>query len=445
MDLTAPIIEGIVMADELLPIEVEKKLLSALMLKSGNAIPEAAVALELDDFTRPEHKLIFKALCQLSEENIPVDVLLVEKALRKSGDLAKVTRAYLYGLMPLEYTTLRVPQYVKEIKEQSSMRKLATLGEYISDAAKREQPLAQIVTTAERMLTDVSGANEKREVISIAEAAVNYFTQLQENPKGRRGLKTGLNDLDALIGGLNKSDLIIIAARPSMGKSALAINIAAHVAKKKSVLLFSLEMSLNQVVNRLYALASGVHATRIQYKTYSDKDAGKVVDACDRLAKLHLFLDDTAGLSLMAMKMKARRIKKEHGLDLIVLDYLQLMTGSGRYRDNRVQEVSELSRGLKAMARELDIPIIALSQLSRSVELRGDKRPVLSDLRESGSIEQDADIVMFLYRDEYYNRDADNPNLAEIIVAKNRNGETGIKPFYFDKGTQKFTDITEEG
>lgn len=429
--------------DPLFGIEVEKKLLASLFVKNGESIPEAAEMLEIDDFSRPEHKLIFKALLQLSAENIPVDVLLVEQTLRKSGELEKVTRKYLYSLLPFEFSNLRVSQYAEAIKEASKLRRLATLGEYITNAAKNEMPLPEIVSQTEQLLTSLSKTDDKQDPVHLKTAVLDYFDQLTKKKTGDTGIKTGFWNIDSLIGSMNKSDLIILAARPSMGKSALAVNIAANVAKKYSVFLFSLEMSKNQVVNRLLAADSGIAATRIQYKAYTDDEEVDLSESVDRLATRKLYLDDSASLSLMALKLKARRIQKRHGLDFIVVDYLQLMAGSGKYRDNRVQEVSELSRGLKALARDLDIPILALSQLSRQVELRADKRPILSDLRESGSIEQDADIVMFLYRDEYYNRDEpDNKGRADIIVAKNRNGATGVKPLRWNPLIQKFDDLT---
>ena len=433
--------------DPQLVVEFEKKLLAALFIRSGEAIPDAAEMLEPDDFSRPEHRLVFKALVQLSAENVPVDLLLVEQAMRKSGDLEEATRRYLHNLIAFEFSNRRVPEYAKAIKEASTLRRLEELGQYISYAARDAQTsLAELVSKTEQTLTALTKVEDKHEPVPIVEAAVNYFNQLQEKKKGDTGIKTGFWNIDSLVGSFNKSDLIILAARPSMGKSALALNIAANVAKKYSVLLFSLEMSMNQVVNRLYAADSGVAATKIQYKSYNSDEADDLVDSVDRLGKLKLYLDDSASLSLMALKLKAQRVKKRYKLDFIVVDYLQLMAGSGKYRDNRVQEVSELSRGLKALARDLDIPILALSQLSRQVELRADKRPILSDLRESGSIEQDADIVMFLYRDEYYNRDdEDNKNRAEIIVAKNRNGMTGIRPLHWDKMIQKFSDLTVKG
>lgn len=430
--------------DPLFVIDVEKHLLSSLLVRHGKAIPEVAGVLDADDFSRPENKLIYKALLQLSAESVPVNVLLVEQALRKSGDLEKVTRQYLLGLMALEFSNVDAPQYAATIKEASKLRRLGVLGEYISYAAKNESvPLAEIVSNAEQSLTALSKANDQQDPVPLGEATLNYFDQLCKKETGDTGIKTGFWNIDTLIGSMNKSDLLILAARPSMGKSALAVNIAANVAKKYSVLLFSLEMSTNQVVNRLLAADSGIAATRIQYKAYTDDEEVDLSESVDRLATRKLYLDDSAGLSLMALKLKARRIQKRHGLDFIIVDYLQLMAGSGKYRDDRVQEVSELSRGLKALARDLDIPILALSQLSRAVEMRADKRPILSDLRGSGSIEQDADVVMFLYRDEYYNRDEpDNKERADIIVAKNRNGATGIKPLRWNPLIQKFDDLT---
>ncbi|MBR6712227.1 MAG: replicative DNA helicase, partial [Selenomonadaceae bacterium] len=280
----------------------------------------------------------------------------------------------------------------------------------------------------------------KNGITPAAELFVDVFNTFTE--KTAQGLKMGFPCLDLLTGGLKKSDMIILAARPSMGKTALAMNIAANVAKKNSVLVFSLEMNKQQLGERWFSTDSGVKASRIQHRELKDQDIDALLSSVDRLGSLKLFVDDTMGITLPEIKMKSRRVKREHGLDLIVIDYLQLMQSSKRYKGDRVQEVSELSRGIKGLARDLDVPVLALSQLSRGVEYRADKRPMLSDLRESGSIEQDADIVMFIYRDDYYDRESEKQGLAEVIVAKNRNGATGAVGLQFDKARLKFTEPT---
>ena len=252
------------------------------------------------------------------------------------------------------------------------------------------------------------------------------------------------NDLDKMTAGFQKGDLIILAARPSMGKTALALNIAAEAARKNTVAMFSLEMSKEQLTQRLFSSLGKIPEVNLQRGDLSEEEWTSLIDAVGWVGELKLHIDDTAALSLFDLRQRARRLKREQGLDLIVVDYIQLMQGSKEYRGNRVQEVSELSRGLKALARELDIPVVVLSQLSRAVEMRAEKKPQLSDLRESGSIEQDADIVMFLYREEYYNKESEKENLAEIIIAKNRNGATGIVPLYFAKEILQFSELTRE-
>ena len=281
-------------------------------------------------------------------------------------------------------------------------------------------------------------ADDTREVIAAKDLFLETISELD---KETSGLATGFYALDKKLGGLKKSDLIILAARPSMGKTALAMNMAAKVARQNTVLVFSLEMSRWQLAWRFYSADSHVNATRIQNRTLTQGEVSALVNSLEQLAELKLHFDDTSSITLTEIKMKARRIKRKFGLDLIILDYLQLVECGKRYAGNRVQEVSELSRGLKGLARELDIPILALSQLSRNVEMRAEKRPQLSDLRESGSIEQDADIVLFLYREEYYNREEPS-NIAELIIAKNRNGATGSVPLKFEREYVLFDNLT---
>ncbi|MBQ3452560.1 MAG: replicative DNA helicase [Selenomonadaceae bacterium] len=419
-------------------IELEKKLLSGLMLDGGVAVPEAARLLKPDDFYRPEHRLIFKALLELSGQGAAIDVLLVESALRKGGDLKRVTRQYLFGLLPLEYTAARVPYYSELVKENARLRRLEEIGHELADEASRDSAKsAEVLAGVEKKLLATT-ADDTREVIAAKDLFLETISELD---KETSGLATGFYALDKKLGGLKKSDLIILAARPSMGKTALAMNMAAKVARQNTVLVFSLEMSRWQLAWRFYSADSHVNATRIQNRTLTQGEVSALVNSLEQLAELKLHFDDTSSITLTEIKMKARRIKRKFGLDLIILDYLQLVECGKRYAGNRVQEVSELSRGLKGLARELDIPILALSQLSRNVEMRAEKRPQLSDLRESGSIEQDADIVLFLYRDEYYNREEPS-NIAELIIAKNRNGATGSVPLKFEREYVLFDNLS---
>ena len=429
-------------------IEVEKKLLSALMIKGGEAIPEIATLLTAEDFYRQEHKLIYKAMLRLSNNGIPLDVLIVEQTLRKSGDLDKVTRQYLFGLLPLEYTTLRAETYAKVIRQKSLMRQIMTAGKKLAVAASDERNrIEDVLGYAEKEILSIANRQVQTGFEDIGEILQRSFERIHYMHAHRGetlGVKSGLTDLDRILNGFQKSDLILLAARPSMGKTALALNIAMNASKEKVenvVAMFSLEMSKVQLGNRLLSTASGVNSQQLNTGNFGDDDMGKLISGLEQLSKCKLYIDDTASIGLMELRSKARRIKYERGLDMIIIDYLQLMQGGKA--ENRQQEISEISRTLKAMARELDVPIIALSQLSRSVELRAEKKPQLSDLRESGSLEQDADIVMFLYRDEYYNReDAENKNIAELIIAKNRNGPTTSLHLYFNKETMKFDDLT---
>lgn len=424
-------------------IEIEKKLLSALMLDEGAAIPAVSEILKAEDFYRPEHKIIYAALLKLSDENKPVDILLVEKAI-SPRDLKAISHRYLFNLIDYEYTTARATLYAKEIKKYSTYRRLKEIGERMElEVRKAEQPPDEIQAHAEEALSALSeGVTTDMEPLrDILMREFQIFSNKEEN-----GLQTRYWYLDNELGGLKRSDLIILAARPAMGKTALALNIAVNVSREHKVAFFSLEMSKTQLAHRVMASAGRVDATRIQRSTSSQEEINYVAHAITDISDNYqpLLIDDTGTLSLYNLRQRARKIKRERGLDLVVVDYLQLIRPSKEYKGNRVQEVSEISRGLKALARELDIPVLALSQLSRGVELRADKRPQLSDLRESGSIEQDADIVMFLYREEYYDKDSEAANIAEINVAKNRNGKTLTFRMHYEPNYLLFSDLTRE-
>lgn len=426
-------------------IEVEKKLLSALMLKGGAAIAEVEPVLSMGDFYRQEHKLIYKTLIDLSNEGVPIDVLLVEEGLRRSGNLDKVTRQYLFSLIPLEFTTLRAESYAKVIREKSLLRQMIQMGKAIAaNASDERNAVEEVLNYAEKEILSISNKRTQSGIEKVSEILQRSFERIEEMHKNRGnslGVKSGLIDLDKILNGFQKSDMIILAARPSMGKTALALNIAMNASREKIVALFSLEMSKVQLGNRLLSTASGVNSLQLNTGNFSDDEIDSLIDGLERVSKSRMYIDDTAGITLTEMRSKARRLKHEQGLDMIIIDYLQLMTGGKA--ENRQQEISEISRNLKAMARELDVPVLALSQLSRSVELRAEKKPQLSDLRESGSLEQDADIVMFLYRDEYYNREeSENKNIAELIIAKNRNGPTTSVHLQFNKETMRFSDLT---
>ncbi len=429
-------------------IEMEKKLLSAMMLKESTIIPTISTMLDAGDFYREEHKLIYRALLEIYGRGTPPDVLLVEEELRKKGELVKVNRKYLYSLVDYEWTTSRAETYAKTIKDKAILRRLIEVAEEtIEDAYEESEDVEDILEIAAKKIFAITNQNKTTDfeaLSSITQKSLDRIQDINNHPEKMQGISTGFLDLERVLNGLQRSDMIILAARPSMGKTALALNIAKNAARKGNVVaIFSLEMGAGQLAKRLLATESGVNSQRINRGELDYNEMEQLLLAVDRLSKLKVYIDDNGGQTILEIRSKARRLAHEVGLDLIVIDYLQLMTG--RRAENRQQEISDISRNLKTLARELDVPILALSQLSRSVELRAEKKPQLSDLRESGSLEQDADIVMFLYREEYYNREeSDKANVAEVIIAKNRNGPTTAVNLYFDKETMRFENLTRD-
>ena len=424
--------------------EAEKSLLGAVLIDE-EVLADIADKVSAKDFYDPRHELVFAAMLRLYEKHTPVDLLTLTEELRKSEDLKSVGgAAYLSELTNYVPSSAHATSYAEMVAAAAVRRRLIKAGATISELAFSDgEEIQEILSRAEADLYSVSEASEKSELVSIESILTESFDRMEElhRDKGKlRGVKTGFRDLDKLTAGLQKSDLIILAARPAMGKSTLAQNLAYSVATKenKAVLIFNLEMSNAQTVDRMLAEASGVDSWNIRTGNLSDDDFSKISEAMGEMAEAPIFFDDTPGLSVLEMRTKARRQAHKTPLGLIVVDYLQLMSGSRFGGDNRVQEVSEISRGLKLLARELDVPVVALSQLSRTVETRPDKRPMLSDLRESGSIEQDADIVMFLYREDYYNPDTERQHIAELILSKHRNGPTGKVELYFHPDRLKF-------
>lgn len=431
-------------------IEMEKKLLSAMMLKEGAIIPTVSGIITADDFYREENRIIFRAMVAVYNRGTPPDVLLIEEELRRTDELDRINRRYLFSLIDLEFSTSRAETYANTIRIKSILRRLIKAGQEIADEASDESKnVEDVLENAEKKILSVTSRNNQtgfEKLSSVLQRSFERIQRIHNHPGEMEGVTTGLIDLNKVTNGFQKSDLILLAARPSMGKTALALNMATRAAvEKKIVALFSLEMSKTQLGNRLLSTASKVNSQHLNTGIFSDADMQILLNSLEELSPLKLFIDDTASISLLELRSKVRQLKNEHGLDLIIIDYLQLMQGgtSRLAERNRQQEISEISRGLKGLARELDVPILALSQLSRSVEMRADKKPQLSDLRESGSLEQDADIVMFLYRDEYYNRDdTNNKNVAELIIAKNRNGPTTSVRLQFNKEIMHFGDFT---
>lgn len=417
-------------------VEAEQAVLGAMMLEH-NAVVAAMEKLRPGDFYREVHRTIFEAMEHLHHDNKEVDVITLPEELRRMKKLDDVGGLeYVLSLPNLVATAANIEYHANIVAEKALARNIiTTCTELTSEAYDGEKEPEDLLDDAERRILQISESKRRGDfapVGVVVEETLDKITKLYENKAGITGLPTGFRDLDRLTSGLQPSDLILVAARPSMGKTAFTLNIAQNVGVKqhKTVAFFSLEMSQEQLVQRLLCQIAHIDSQKLRTgQLNSDDEWTKLTDACDKLYQAPIYIDDTPGISVTEMRSKARRLNAEHGLDLIIVDYLQLM--QGRSSESRQQEISEISRSLKALARELKVPLIALSQLSRSVESRQDKRPMLSDLRESGALEQDADIVSFLYREDYYDKETENQHITEIILAKHRNGPVGSVKLYF--------------
>ena len=432
-------------------IEAEQSVLGAMLL-SREAIDKAGEILSEGDFYRPDNRIIFSAIMDLHSRNEAVDLVTVTEELRKMGKLDAIggTTA-ITALSNAVPTAAHVVYHAKIVEEKALRRQLINAAtEVAASGYEEEADIAQTIDQAEQKILAVANRKHAGGVVKIKDivkSAMARIEELYDSKDAYTGLPTGFTDFDKMTSGLQPSDLIIVAARPSMGKSSLVLNIAEHVALKggKSVAFFSLEMSKEQLVQRLLCSEAGIDASRLRIGQLQESEWPNLVSAADKLSSAKIMMDDTPGMTALEMRSKARRWKNENGLDLIIVDYLQLMQGSSkRASDNRQQEMSDISRSLKGLARELNVPVIALSQLSRSVEQRTSKRPMLSDLRESGALEQDADIVCFIYRDDYYNPDTEQKNVAELIVAKHRNGPVGTVQLFFRKDITRFYDLSKQ-
>lgn len=429
-------------------LDAEKSLLGAILI-SEESLPDVTEIVKPNDFYDERNRHIYTAMWNLYEHHRPVDLLTVKTELKSKKLTEKAGgSAYLSELSGYVPTAGHATAYAELVKETALRRRLISAAAKINEEAyKEDSETTEVLSEAEKLLFDVSDQNVRTDADFIGDLLSETFDRLEklnENKGAIAGYKTGYPDLDRKTAGFHKSDLLILAARPAMGKTALALNFARNVAaiNKKAVLIFSLEMGKAQLVNRMLADASGVSSFKLDTGGFDDEDFAKISEAMAELSEEQIYIDDKPSLTVMELRTKARRIAHEHDLGLIIVDYLQLMSGSSkRSADNRVQEISEISRGLKMVARELDVPVIALSQLSRSVESRDPKIPLLSDLRESGSIEQDADIVMFLYREDYYNPETDRQNITDLILAKHRRGATGDIELYFDKERVRFMSL----
>jgi replicative DNA helicase len=429
-------------------IDAEKSLLGAVLI-DDEVLADVTEHVNASDFYDKTHGIIFGAMMRLYEKHKPVDLLTLTDELKRKKEF-EITggSAYLTELTTYVPTSAHADSYAEIVKQKSVRRRLIKASGDISELGYDEDTSTdELLQQAEAEIFSVSDQTLKQDVSSLESILNDSFERLEELHKNKgqlRGIRTGYRDLDNLTAGLQRSDLIILAARPAMGKTTFVTNLAYNVATiaREPVLFFSLEMSKEQLVDRMLADASGVDAWNIRTGNLSDEDFSKLSEAMGEMAEAPIFIDDTPGLSVLEMRTKARRISHEQPLGLVIVDYLQLMQGSGRSDGNRVQEVSEISRGLKLIARELNVPLIALSQLSRSVESRSPQIPQLSDLRESGSIEQDADIVSFIYRPGYY--EPDNPefeNITDLIIAKHRNGPTDKVQLYFHPERLRFMSL----
>lgn len=432
-------------------LDAEMSLLGAILI-DDEVLANVSDRLKPHDFYDKRHALVYGAMYRLYEHHKPIDLLTLSDEMTKKGELENVGgSAYLTELTNYVPTAAHAESYAEIIIQKAVRRRLIKASSDIAELGfDEDKNIQELLETAEAELFSVSDAGIKQDLVSLEYILTESFDRIEElhRDKGKlRGIKTGYRDLDNMTAGLQKSDLIIIAARPSMGKTTLVTNLAYNVATQanQAVLFFSLEMSKEQLVDRMLADAAGIDAWNIRTGNLSDSDFEKLSTAMGEMAEAPIFIDDTPGLSVLELRTKARREAHNRPLGLIIVDYLQLMSAGARsYGDNRVQEVSEISRGLKLIARELNVPVIALSQLSRSVENRSPQIPQLADLRESGSIEQDADLVMFIYREDYYNPETERQHITDLIIAKHRNGPTGRIELYFHPERLRFMSLEKK-
>lgn len=434
-------------------VDAEKSVLGAMLLDK-DAIIKIIDILTPEDFYEDRHGLIYEAMLSLFEKRRPIDIVTLSEILESADQIKTVGgSAYLADLVNETPSAANIVHYAQICREKAVLRRLINAASGITELGYDENgELSETLDKAEQSLFAVSQKFLKNKFIPIHSVLTEAFDRIDKIHKDKdkgaiRGVPSGFADLDNITAGFQNSDLIILAARPSMGKTSFALNLAEHAAieEKITVGIFSLEMSKDQLIDRLLSSQSGVDSWKLRTGNLSDDDFPKIGYAMGVLSEAPIFIDDSAGANVMEVRAKARRLQMEHGLGLIIIDYLQLMEGRSRSGEgNRVQEISEISRSLKGLARELQVPVIALSQLSRAVEHRDNKRPQLSDLRESGSIEQDADVVMFLYRDEYYDPDSEKKGITEILIKKHRNGPTGMSELFFNPAQMRFADLEKQ-
>ena len=433
-------------------LDAERAILGAVLLER-ESVGLAHEQVKSAEFYRKEHRLIFEAMCRLYEDDQAIDAITVSELLDRDGSLEQVGGTdYLNQLAASVATAANVVFHAQIVREKAILRRLiqeSTL--IITDAYEAASEAAEILDQAQTRIYSITEATHPRGFESVGTLVPDTFKSIEEafqSGADLTGVRAGFGDLDRMLGGMQRADLIVLAARPAMGKTSLALNIAYNVAVKEElgVAIFSLEMAREQLVMRMLCSSGGFNLHDVRRGKIKTEDWPRLTQACETLAAAPIFIDDSSGLSVLEMKAKTRRLKQQHGIGLVIVDYLQLMTAPGRGIENRQQEISTISRNLKGLAKDLNLPVLALSQLSRAVESRGgEHRPILSDLRESGSIEQDADVVLFIYREEIYKPDDESVrNLATIIVGKQRNGPTGQFDLHFHKQYTRFTDLMRE-
>ena len=431
-------------------LEAEQSVIGA-MLMDREAIITASEIVTGEDFYQHQYGVMFDSMVELFNEGKPVDLVTLQNRLKEKDVPPEVSSLeFVRDIITTVPTSANVKSYAEIVREKAVLRRLIRVNEEISnDCYLGREPLEVILAETEKKIFDLLRSRNSGDFVPIRQVALNVLENIEKASKTKEtvtGVPTGFIDLDYKTSGFQPSDLILIAARPSMGKTAFVLNVVDHITVRRGIpcMVFSLEMSKEQLVNRMLSMESSVDSQKLRTGTLTDSDWDAVVEGVGVIGSSKLIIDDTPGISITELRSKCRKAKLEHGIGMVIIDYLQLMTGSGRGSDSRQQEISEISRSLKALARELQAPVVALSQLSRACETRTDHRPMLSDLRESGAIEQDADVVMFLYRDDYYNKDSEMKDMAEVIIAKQRNGPIGTVNLVWMPQYTKFANATRQ-
>lgn len=428
-------------------VEAEQSVIGS-MLMDREAIISASEIITGADFYQRQYGIVFDAIVELFNEGKPVDLVTLQDRLKEKDVPPEISSLEFFrDIMAMAPIVVNIKAYAGIVRDKAVLRRLIKVSEEIEGLCYGgREKLEDILAHTEKTVFDLLQSRSSGDFVPIRQVALNVLERIEAASKSSStvtGIATGFIDLDYRTSGFQPSDFVLIAARPSMGKTAFVLNVVEHVAVKRGLpcMVFSLEMSKEQLVNRMLSMESNVDSQKLRTGTLTDSDWDAVVEGIGTIGGSNLIIDDTPGISIMELRSKCRKMKLEHGLDIVIIDYLQLMSGSGRGGESRQQEISEISRSLKALARELSAPVVALSQLSRACETRPDHRPMLSDLRESGAIEQDADVVMFLYRDDYYNKDTETPNIAEVIIAKQRNGPIGTVNLLWQPEYTKFVNL----